>query len=186
VLLLEAHERRAWMALGYQKWEDYVRCEFDLSRPRSYELLDHGRLVRSIRGATGLSDVSYITPNTVRRLKPHLGEFSRLLSLRAAAAAADQMDEVVRELVDSCLPLGASSTTPRLARSGESASSDGQAVVPKQDRIDARAIVRAIGYLAKLPAAPLVAAEMRISGVVTAGLAPALEWLTQLSEELRL
>src|SRR5436309_12647268 len=32
LLLLEAHERGAWRALGYRSWETYVRSEFELSR----------------------------------------------------------------------------------------------------------------------------------------------------------
>src|SRR5919106_4677116 len=44
-LLLEAHNRRAWQALGYKTWEEYVKTEFDLSRRRSYQLLDQARVI---------------------------------------------------------------------------------------------------------------------------------------------
>lgn len=47
-LLLEAHERHAWAALGYDRWEDYVRAEFDMTRGRAYQLLDQARVVREI------------------------------------------------------------------------------------------------------------------------------------------
>src|SRR5262249_20100406 len=40
LLLLEAHDRGAWKAMGYRSWDNYVHQEFGLSRSRSYELLD--------------------------------------------------------------------------------------------------------------------------------------------------
>lgn len=52
-LLLEAHERKAWKVLGYATWEEYVSQEFSMSRQRSYQLLDQGRVIVAIREATG-------------------------------------------------------------------------------------------------------------------------------------
>jgi hypothetical protein len=52
-LLLEAHDRRAWQALGYDTWEAYVGGEFAMSRRHSYRLLDQGRVIREIGEATG-------------------------------------------------------------------------------------------------------------------------------------
>jgi hypothetical protein len=48
LLLLEAHQRRAWVSLGYRTWQEYVRYELNLSRSRSYELLEHGRVVQAL------------------------------------------------------------------------------------------------------------------------------------------
>ncbi len=60
-LLLEAHERDAWSALGYTTWEEYVRGEFHMSRRRSYQLLDQGRVIRAI-GETVCTDVHTVSP----------------------------------------------------------------------------------------------------------------------------
>jgi hypothetical protein len=43
-LILEAHDRRAWQALGYPTWQAYVKKEFNLSRSRSYQLLDRAKV----------------------------------------------------------------------------------------------------------------------------------------------
>lgn len=51
-LLLEAHEQKAWAALGYATWAEYVSAEFNMSRRHSYRLLDHGRVVQAIEEAT--------------------------------------------------------------------------------------------------------------------------------------
>ncbi len=39
-LLLEAHNGRAWEALGYPNWREYAQQEFDFSRSQPYRLLD--------------------------------------------------------------------------------------------------------------------------------------------------
>ncbi len=52
-LVLRAYERKAWTALGYKTWEAYVQTEFDMSRRRSYQLLDQGRVIRAIEEAVG-------------------------------------------------------------------------------------------------------------------------------------
>lgn len=52
-LLAEAHERRAWKALGYRSWEAYVRAEFAMARSRSYQLLDQARVIAAVREAAG-------------------------------------------------------------------------------------------------------------------------------------
>jgi hypothetical protein len=50
-LILEAHDRRAWQALGYPTWQQYVKKEFNLSRSRSYQLLDRARVQQALLAA---------------------------------------------------------------------------------------------------------------------------------------
>lgn len=69
-LLVEAHERRAWVALGYGTWAEYVKQEFGVSKAYSYRLLDHGYLVREIQEATGGSPIGDPLPEgRLRALK---------------------------------------------------------------------------------------------------------------------
>ena len=57
-LLLHAHEQRAWAALGYASWREYVTAEFGMSERHSYRLLDQGRVIRELETATGLTRMS--------------------------------------------------------------------------------------------------------------------------------
>lgn len=53
LLLSNAHERKAWAALGYGSWRDYAMAEFGLSQSHAYRLLDAARVVREIEAAAG-------------------------------------------------------------------------------------------------------------------------------------
>ena len=55
--MLEAHDRRAWQALGYPTWEQYVKKEFNLSRSRSYQLLDRAKVTHALFAA-GLDEMA--------------------------------------------------------------------------------------------------------------------------------
>lgn len=101
-LLLEAHERKAWKALGYLNWEAYVRAEFDMGRQYSYRLLDQGRVIREIGAASGLSpngDIS-ITEAQSRDLKPHLPEVVAEVQRQIANVPAEQVAQVVQQVIE--------------------------------------------------------------------------------------
>lgn len=51
MLLMRAHQGRAWKALGYETWAAYVAAEFDMSRSRSYQVLDQARVILAIEEA---------------------------------------------------------------------------------------------------------------------------------------
>jgi hypothetical protein len=91
-LILEAHDRKAWQALGYPTWQQYVKKEFNLSRSRSYGLLDRARVQQTLLaagvGAAALLGTSFedspsvnaqaetppvrMSARAVRALKPQL------------------------------------------------------------------------------------------------------------------
>lgn len=78
-LLLEAHEGKAWKALGYKTWEAYIGAEFDMTRRHAYRLLDQGRVVRAIEDAAGenVTHGSQITERIARDIKPVLPEVTQ-------------------------------------------------------------------------------------------------------------
>jgi hypothetical protein len=72
-MLLEAHDRQAWMALGYNSWSAYVRGELDMGRAHSCRLLDQGRVIKAIENATGkVSPIGDIPEGVARELKSDL------------------------------------------------------------------------------------------------------------------
>jgi hypothetical protein len=69
VFLLEAHEGCAASALGYATWKLYVTTEFGLSRSRSYELLDQGRVIVSVHATVGLDELPNISAYAASQVK---------------------------------------------------------------------------------------------------------------------
>jgi hypothetical protein len=72
LLVMEAHDRRAWAALGHAGWSAYVEHELGFSRSRSYELIEHGRVLRRLMDATGAPEPPSLTPYAAGQIKPHL------------------------------------------------------------------------------------------------------------------
>lgn len=105
-LLLEAHERRAWSALGYATWEEYVRGEFHMSRRRSYQLLDQGFVVRALQAAVDVNHGTHqveVTEREARDIKPVLPAVVE--AVRERIADLDEPDDdtvagIVREEVE--------------------------------------------------------------------------------------
>lgn len=102
-LLLEAHERGAWAALGYECWRDYAQAEFGMSQSRAYQIIDQGRVIREIAAATGSTYVE-ITEAAARDIKPHLPRVVDEICTRVTTAPTilppEQVHQVVREVVE--------------------------------------------------------------------------------------
>jgi hypothetical protein len=99
-LLLEAHERQAWRALGYSSWRTYAMSEFGMSQSYAYRLLDQGRVMREIEAAAGSPMGEIVTEREARDIKPHLVEVTEQIRERVAdepERAKEIVDEVVTE-----------------------------------------------------------------------------------------
>lgn len=99
ILLLEAHQRHAWSALGYPTWERYVHREFGMSRSRSYELLDQGRFLVAIRAAAGLSGYPDITAVEATQARCSLAEIVEEIRTRVAGVPQERAAEVAATVV---------------------------------------------------------------------------------------
>lgn len=99
LLMLEAHEGRAWTVLGYPSWERYVRQEFDLSRRRAYELVDQGRVVRTLQASSGLSGPPSISAYAACQIKAHLDQVAETVRRRCAGQPEDRRVEIVQQVV---------------------------------------------------------------------------------------
>lgn len=56
-LLVQAHDREAWRALGYSSWGAYTAAEFDFSPRRGYQLLFHAQTVKELDGVNNCSQI---------------------------------------------------------------------------------------------------------------------------------
>lgn len=98
-LLVEAHDREAWAALGYGSWRDYATTEFGMSQSRAYQLLDQGRVVRAIEEATGHSTSVELTEAAARDIKPRLVDVTKAIKEKVTAEATAPEPERVKEIV---------------------------------------------------------------------------------------
>jgi hypothetical protein len=96
-LILEAHDRRAWAALGYRSWERYVKAEFGFSRSRSYEMLDQARVKRALKAVAGRA-IPHVPARTAAAIRPILPKVVNTIQRRLRAEASDP-DAIVREVI---------------------------------------------------------------------------------------
>jgi hypothetical protein len=99
-LLLEAHEREAWRALGYPSWREYAREEFTISQSRAYQLLDQGRVIAAIADAAGveISTMVEISERAARDVAPALPEVTA--TIRTRVEDGEEPGAVVRAVVE--------------------------------------------------------------------------------------
>jgi hypothetical protein len=162
LLLLRAHEGRAWMPLGYRSWERYVRAEFALSRSRSYELVDQGFVRRALQRAAKNVNVPPISARAALRLKPILTEVSGTLRVRLAAGGTNSEEVVQNVLREATARTSAGKSrrtlSPNQPSTGEQSSCDYEKPSFVRDRFDFQRLVDAVDYVTQLPpAGPLLA-----------------------------
>ena len=160
LLLFRAHNERAWAALGYRSWEVYVWREFGLSRRRSYELLDHARVITSIRVAAGMSGIPKIRPYTAMQLKSHLERICDTLRDKTSDLAPTEVesvvDELLREWKSQHVSERAFNRTLRSSPASSLSEGGSSRTVQTEDRASAAGadlgrLEEAIAYLANLP-----------------------------------
>lgn len=101
VLLARAHAGKAYRALGYGTFAEYVQEEFAMSRSRAYQVLDQARVVAAIEAAapTG-ADLPAISEAAARDLKSIIGEVVPEIKARTENLPADAAGEIVEEIVE--------------------------------------------------------------------------------------
>jgi hypothetical protein len=100
VLIARAHAGRAWEALGYQTFADYVRDEFDISRSRAYQLLNQAKVVEMIEAATPNGTDIHLSEAAARDLKAIIGEVVPEIEDRTRDLPANEAADVVEEIVE--------------------------------------------------------------------------------------
>ena len=101
LLVWRAHEGRAWVALGYKTWDQFVRAELGFSRSRSYQLVDQGCIVATLEEAAGVQSGVFLTESSARRIKPIVRELAEeirvALSNDPGRDPCAAVDEVVKK-----------------------------------------------------------------------------------------
>lgn len=102
LLVTEAHDRKAHLALGYETWADYVKAELNMSESRSYQFLDTGHVMKALASA-GVDIEKTPPPPTrvVARVKDRLTDVKKAAEKAMQADPKDQekaIDKAVRAL----------------------------------------------------------------------------------------
>lgn len=100
VLLTKAHEGKAYKALGYETWADYVKTEFDMSTQRSYQLLDLGRAVAMIEAAVPEGTEVKLTEAQARDIKRELPRITEILEEETEGMEPEDASEAVDRIID--------------------------------------------------------------------------------------
>lgn len=121
-LLIDAHDGKAWKALGYATWEAYVKAEFGMGRAHSYRLLDQGRIIQAIEEATGgLSPSGDISEAVARDLKADLPALTEEIK-----AKVDAGEVPAKAVADTVAAKRAEKDEQRKARAAEQEKFDRQ------------------------------------------------------------
>jgi len=189
LLMLEAHQRRAWFVLGYTTWESYIRREFGLSRSRSYELLDQARVILAIRDAAPMSGMPDISSRKAARIKPHLSLVVDAIRSAAASEQTPSPDDVMRVvaavLKDSRGSSGAAShqTARGAITRSDSMSTPTDATQPDRPRPQLSDVIE---FIAQLPPAVDVLRHVAPSDLPSAErVQRAADWLARFAVAIR-
>lgn len=101
VLVHRAYAGKAHVALGYERWGDYVASEFQMSRARSYQLLGQHQVITVLSEAAGTDVSNVVTEKVARDIKPHLESIALEVGDRSADISdPDQVLTVVTEVLN--------------------------------------------------------------------------------------
>jgi hypothetical protein len=191
-LLLTAHERKAWAALGYQSWEEYIGGEFNMSRRRSYQLLDQGRAIHAIAAAAGMEppptnsasvDVNRgshipLTEREAREIKPILPQVTAEIKERVTSLGPTPEPEAVKEVVREVVKETRTAMQNR-PRPGRPVSS-----IPRAVSTALAAIDRARRDLTRLPLAQIAQQDEEVRRSWAANLSEQMEALASFRNHL--
>lgn len=100
ILLAEAHDKKAFKAMGYETWADYVRDEFDISPQRSYQLLDLSKTIKIIEESAPDGTEVKLTEAQARDIKRELPKITERISEETEGLSADEAGALVGEIID--------------------------------------------------------------------------------------
>lgn len=111
-LITEAHERKAWSALGYSSFEEWIDSELRISKSHAYRLMEHEATIKALQQTSPIGDAVDVRllPNEAQS-RVLSGKFKDDPSMLAAAwttavqrAEGHPTQRVVREVAEELRP----------------------------------------------------------------------------------
>lgn len=100
VLIHRAHELKCWVSLGYKTWEDYVINEFDMSKSRSYQLINQAKVVEAIQEVVPDGTEVLLTEAQARDVEKALPRITDKLKEKTKDQSPDEASQTVKDVVN--------------------------------------------------------------------------------------
>ena len=100
VMLWRAHQGKAYKALGYDTWEEYVRERFDFSVRKSYRLLDLAQTVKAIEEAAPEDTEVHLTSAQVQDIKRELPRVTARVRTETEGKTPEESTHIIGGIVD--------------------------------------------------------------------------------------
>lgn len=100
ILLAQAHEGKAYKALGYETWASYVKEEFEISPQRSYQLLDLSKVIKTIEGSAPEGTDVRLTEAQARDIKRELPKITERIVEETKDLSPDEARDKISDIID--------------------------------------------------------------------------------------
>jgi hypothetical protein len=102
-MLKRAHDEKAWQALGYTTWNDYVKAEIKLCKSRVFQLLDHAEIKGELEKSNMLDSATLPTSSRVTDELKAVPPEQRHTVYAAAVEAADGKRPTAKQVQNAAL-----------------------------------------------------------------------------------
>lgn len=99
-LIIQAHTGKAYRALGYTTWAEYVKEELNYSPQRSYQLLDLAKTTKMFEEVTPEGTNIKLTEAQVRDIKQGLPKITEQIEEETYGMDADEAGDAVTRIVE--------------------------------------------------------------------------------------
>lgn len=100
ILLAQAHEGKAYKALGYDTWAEYVKEEFEISPQRSYQLLDLSKTIKLIEEVSPEGTLIKLTEAQARDIKRELPRITEQIQEETKDLDPDEAEDMVGRIIN--------------------------------------------------------------------------------------
>lgn len=99
ILLERAHSGKAYKALGYDSWTEYISTEFDFSVQRSYQLLNLAKTAKAIEEVAPDDYELKLTEAQARDIKNKLPEITEAIATETAGLSGPDSSEIIESII---------------------------------------------------------------------------------------
>lgn len=100
VLLAQAHRGKAYKALGYDTWRDYVASEFSISESHSYRLLNFQSVVEEIEQAAPEGFQASLTQAQASDIKRELPHITERIREETAGRSPEEANDIIESIIE--------------------------------------------------------------------------------------